>query len=589
MACYTETVRDVTRIESDSTQPDRSAGGKRTRPPVTISPTAKCDIPADGIVGCRIGRQRHRRLQLQSRRLDGLHRERHERGAAPTTNASGVATLAAPSSLAGIDAASYAAGVTRPFTADATPTAGQTALERPLTVSKAQLSVTPDDKSTAYDRRACSPGSRRRSRASSRARRDCWSAAASGALTRGRCSIPAPLRRPSAASATPYAGDAPRSLRRCTSRGRTPITRSATAAGTISHQQGDHGDGQTPRPRLHSACPDAAAHGATGTATGVNGEALSGLDLGASFTNVPGGTAAWTFTDVTGNYNDTAGTVAIVINKANATVNVEGFAGVYDGQAHGATGTATGVNGEALGGLDFGTSFTNVPGGTAAWTFNDATGNYNDTAGNVAIVINKADATVFVDGYGGTYDGQAHGATGTATGVNGETLSGLDLGTSFTNVPGGTAAWTFTDVTGNYNDTEGNVAIVIDKADQPSSSTATGASTTLRRTARPARRPAWTAKALSGLALGDSFTNVPGGTAIGLSPTPRQLQQRGGPRDRAPDGADADDHTGRRQKEDPWRGVHRVHRHVDGLQGTDTGTATYASPRSGSGCSGRQL
>ena len=34
---------------------------------------------------------------------------------------------------------------------------------------------------------------------------------------------------------------------------------------------------------------------------------LAGLDLGASFTNVPGGTANWTFTDVTGNYNNKSG------------------------------------------------------------------------------------------------------------------------------------------------------------------------------------------------------------------------------------------------------------------------------------------
>ena len=47
---------------------------------------------------------------------------------------------------------------------------------------------------------------------------------------------------------------------------------------------------------------------------------LSGLNLGATFTNVPGGTATWTFTDVTGNYNDASGTAAIVINKADATV-----------------------------------------------------------------------------------------------------------------------------------------------------------------------------------------------------------------------------------------------------------------------------
>ena len=66
-----------------------------------------------------------------------------------TTNASGVATLAAPSSLAGINAGSYPAGVTATFTADASYS-GQTA-SNSLTVTKAQLSVKADDKSKAYD------------------------------------------------------------------------------------------------------------------------------------------------------------------------------------------------------------------------------------------------------------------------------------------------------------------------------------------------------------------------------------------------------------------------------------------------------
>ena len=68
----------------------------------------------------------------------------------------------------------------------------------------------------------------------------------------------------------------------------------------------------------------------------------------------------------------------------------------------------------------------------------------------------KADAVCTVTPYDVTYDGSAHTATGTATGVNGEPLSGLDLsGTTHTNAgfykddP-----WTFTDVTGNYNNTE---------------------------------------------------------------------------------------------------------------------------------------
>ena len=61
---------------------------------------------------------------------------------------------------------------------------------------------------------------------------------------------------------------------------------------------------------------------------GLGGAALSGLVLGASFTNVPGGTATWTFTTATGNYNNASGTVAIVINKADATVTVTGYTGV---------------------------------------------------------------------------------------------------------------------------------------------------------------------------------------------------------------------------------------------------------------------
>jgi hypothetical protein len=209
---------------------------------------------------------------------------------------------------------------------------------------------------------------------------------------------------------------------------------------------------------------DGDPHGATGSCKGVKGETLAGLDLGASFTNVPGGTANWTFTDVTGNYNNKSGTAAIVLSKADPACSIDGYTGTYDGYPHGATGSCKGVKGETLAGLDLGASFTNVPGGTANWTFTDVTGNYNNKSGTAAIVLSKADPTCSIDGYTGTYDGDPHGATGSCTGVKGEILAGLDLGASFTNVPGGTAYWTFTDVTGNYNDDDGSVDIVISKA-----------------------------------------------------------------------------------------------------------------------------
>src|SRR4029079_689503 len=215
----------------------------------------------------------------------------------------------------------------------------------------------------------------------------------------------------------------------------------------------------------YSGVYDAAAHGATGTATGVGGVDLSaGLTLGATVSNVPGGTANWSFSGGT-NYNDQSGTAAIVITKAEATVTVNGYSGVYDAAAHGATGTATGVGGVDLSaGLTLGATFSNVPGGTANWSFSGGT-NYNDQSGTAAIVITKAEATVTVNGYSGVYDAAAHGARGPAAGVGGVDLSaGLTLGATFSNVPGGTANWSFSGGT-NYNDQSGTAAIVITKAE----------------------------------------------------------------------------------------------------------------------------
>ncbi len=259
---------------------------------------------------------------------------------------------------------------------------------------------------------------------------------------------------------------------------------------------------------------DGQPHGATGTAKGVKGEDLEGLDLGASFVNAPGGTANWAFTDVTGNYNNASGSVAIVINKADAVVTVSGVTVTYDGEEHGATGSATGVGGVNLSAnLNLGAKFINVPGGTAHWTFDGGT-NYNDQSGSVPIVINKADATINVQGYTGTYDGQAHGATGTATGVQNEVLAGLDLGEQFTDAPGGTANWTFTDVTGNYNNASGSVEIVINKAD--ALVTVSGVTVTYDGEEHGATG---TATGVGGvnlsanLNLGAKFINVPGGTA----------------------------------------------------------------------------
>jgi hypothetical protein len=259
---------------------------------------------------------------------------------------------------------------------------------------------------------------------------------------------------------------------------------------------------------------DGLAHGATGSCTGVGGpsDVLTGLSIASTtYINVPGGLVHWTFTN--NNYVDQSGDATVTINKADATINVVGFTDVYDGNAHGATGTATGVGSSNLNAsLNLGATFTNVPGGTANWSFTGGT-NYNDQNGTAAIVINKANAICTVNGYTGNYAGAAHGATGSCTGVGGATLAGLNLGASFTNVPGGTAHWTFAGGT-NYNDASGDVAIVINKADATiyvggysgvydgnphgASGTAIGVGG---------------ANLSASLNLGESFINVPGGTA----------------------------------------------------------------------------
>jgi hypothetical protein len=100
---------------------------------------------------------------------------------------------------------------------------------------------------------------------------------------------------------------------------------------------------------------------------------------------------------VLSNYDITYNTAEFVITKADPVCNISGYADVYDGEAHGATGTCLGVGGETLAGLDLGETFTDVPGGTAHWTFTDVTGNYNDQSGSVEIVISRRPVTVTAD------------------------------------------------------------------------------------------------------------------------------------------------------------------------------------------------
>lgn len=78
----------------------------------------------------------------------------------------------------------------------------------------------------------------------------------------------------------------------------------------------------------------------------THGEPLSGLDLGDTFTDVPGGTAHWIIGNEGGNYSDASGGVDIVIHSASHmlsyTADVHGSisGSVSQTVADGATGNA---------------------------------------------------------------------------------------------------------------------------------------------------------------------------------------------------------------------------------------------------------
>jgi hypothetical protein len=178
---------------------------------------------------------------------------------------------------------------------------------------------------------------------------------------------------------------------------------------------------------------------------------------------------------VLGNYTITYNTASFTINPASSTATVSVSNATYDGQPHGGTATTTGAGDLTASPTVYyagrnGTTYassTTAPTNAGDYTASASFGgdpNHTGSQDSKDFSIGKADATISVQGYSGAYDGDAHGATGTAKGVNDEPLSGLDLGASFTNVPGGTATWTFTDATGNYNNASGTAAIVISKA-----------------------------------------------------------------------------------------------------------------------------
>jgi uncharacterized protein with FMN-binding domain len=187
---------------------------------------------------------------------------------------------------------------------------------------------------------------------------------------------------------------------------------------------------------------------------------LSGVTVTGSGTNVGSYPASASLNNA--NYDAPPVTGTLVINRAIATLTLGNLgAFTYDGTPKAATVTTdpAGLTGVTVNG-----SGTNA--GTYAASASLSNPNYDAIPVTGNLVINKATATCSISGYSGQYDAAAHGASGSCTGVAADPSaagSSLNLGTSFTNVPGGTAAWTFTGGT-NYLDQGGSVGIVLSKA-----------------------------------------------------------------------------------------------------------------------------
>jgi hypothetical protein len=194
-------------------------------------------------------------------------------------------------------------------------------------------------------------------------------------------------------------------------------------------------------------------HGTTGQVLGVNNVVLNSIVVytDSQGTELPGGAPvhAGTYTATVsypGNvdYLPASASTSIVINQADAVINVPSIIVPYDGYEHVLTGTATGVQGEDLSAQLEILNGTSIEAGLYGipWVFNGINTDYNDASGVSFLDITKAPPTASINPVAPTtYDGHGHGTTGQVLGVNG---------------PQGTIVLSNTVL---YTDSQGNVLI----------------------------------------------------------------------------------------------------------------------------------
>ena len=238
-----------------------------------------------------------------------------------------------------------------------------------------------------------------------------------------------------------------------------------------------------------------------------------GLDLGDSFTDVPGGTANWTFTGVTATTTTTSGSVDDRHRPGRRRLLLDQRLrrSPMTAIAHGATGDCLGVDGEASGRARprrtaSPTSPAAPPTGRSptapATTTTHRLRSPSSSTRPTRDCTRSAATTVTYDGIPRRHRRRARRRW--------RGPGRLDLGDSFTDVPGGTADWTFTDVTGNYNDTEGSVASSSTRPTRDCTGQRLRPSpTTAIRTAPPATASASTARSWPGSTSGTASPTSP--------------------------------------------------------------------------------
>ena len=198
--------------------------------------------------------------------------------------------------------------------------------------------------------------------------------------------------------------------------------------------------------------------------TGAGGLSLTPAPSYSNNVNVGTATANYTYIGDP-NHTGSNGSANFSITAAAVTITAGSGSSTFDGTSK--SPSACVVSGIYIGSLTCANNPATVGPGAGTTTIAPVIGgpnqsNFTVTPVNGSYTINKANATIVVAPYNVAFDGNPHTATGSATGVLAATLVGLNVtATTHTAVGTYTDPWTFTDVTGNYNDASGLVNDVI--------------------------------------------------------------------------------------------------------------------------------